>query len=135
VIEKIAELEKAPRIHYLRHQAVFGKDSTTTKARVVYDASLKDSKSVACWNDCLHIEPSLTLLLYNILPQFRQNRVVLIGDTEKAILNVEVDPQDGDCLHFLWVEKPLDLSQVVAYRFCRVVFGLNVSPFLLNATS
>ena len=47
---------------------------------------------------------------------------------------MEVDPGDRDCLRFLWVEKPPDLSQYVVYRFCRVVFGLNASPFLLNAT-
>lgn len=73
-------------------------------------------------------------MLYNILLRFRENRVVLVGDIEKAFLNVEVDPEDRDCLRFLWVEKPPDLSQVVVYRFCRVVFGLNASPFLLNAT-
>ena len=134
VIEKVAELEKAPRIHYLPHQAVVRQESATTKVRVVYDASSKESKSVACLNDCLHVGPPLTPLLYNILLRFRENRVVLVGDIEKAFLNVEVDPEDRDCLRFLWVEKPPDLSQVVVYRFCRVVFGLNASPFLLNAT-
>ena len=60
--------------------------------------------------------------------------MVLVGEIEKAFLNVEVDPEDRHCLRFLWVEKPPDLSQVVVYRFCTVVFGLNASPFLLNAT-
>ena len=101
---------------------------------MVYDASSKENKNVACLNDCLHAGPPLTPLLYNILLRFRENRVVLVGDIEKAFLNVEVDPEDRDCLRFLWVEKPPDLSQVVVYRFCRVVFGLNGSPFLLNAT-
>ena len=134
VIEKVAELENAPRVHYLLHQAVVRKETATAKVRVVYDASSKESKSVACLNDCLHVGPLLTPLLYNILLRFRENRVVLVGDIEKAFLNVEVNPEDRDCLRFLWVEKPPDLSQVVVYRFCRVVFGLNTSPFLLNAT-
>lgn len=35
----------------------------------------------------------------------------------------------------MWLKDPPDLSRVVVYRFCRVVFGLNASPFLLNVTS
>ena len=101
---------------------------------MVYDASSKEGKGVACSNDCLHVGPPLNPLLYNILLRFRENRVVVVGDVEKAFLNVEVDPEDRDCLRFLWVEKPPDLTRLVIYRFCRVVFGLNASPFLLNAT-
>lgn len=85
-------------------------------------------------NDCLHVGPSLNPLLYNLPLQFRENRIVLVGDIEKAFLNVDVDQRDRDCLCFLLLEDPLDMSRVVIYRFCRVVFGLNASPFLLNAT-
>lgn len=59
---------------------------------------------------------------------------MLVGDIEKAFLNVGVDWRDRDCLHLLWLEDPPHISRVVIYRFCRVVFGLNTSPFLLNAT-
>ena len=134
IIEEVIELERAPKVHYLPHQAVVRKESATTKVRVVYDASSREGKVEACLNDCLHVGPPLTPLLYNILLRFRENRVILVEDIEKAFLNVEVDKEDRDCLRFLWVANPPDLSQVVAYRFCRVVFGLNGSPFLLNAT-
>ena len=59
----------------------------------------------------------------------------MIGNIEKAFLNVEVDKADRDCLRFLWLEdvhKPD--PQIAVYRFSRNMFGLNASPFLLNAT-
>jgi hypothetical protein len=60
---------------------------------------------------------------------------VLIGDIEKAFLNVEVDREDRDYLRFLWVKDVVSGNlETVVYRFCRVVFGVNASPFLLNAT-
>ena len=38
--------------------------------------------------------------------------MVLVGVIEKAFLNVEVDVLDRDCLRFLWMEKPPDLSRI-----------------------
>ena len=70
--------------------------------------------------------PSLNPLLFDILLRFREKRVALMGDMEKAFLNIEVDKRDRDCLRFLWckdVHKP-DIK-IVVYRFCRVMFGLN----------
>lgn len=135
VIETVTELEKADRVHYIPHLAVVRREESTTKVRVVYDASAKVRKGGTSLNDCLHVGPSLNPLLFDILLRFREKRVALIGDIEKAFLNIEVDKRDRDCLRFLWCEdvhKPD--SKIVVYRFCRVVFGLNASPFLLNAT-
>ena len=135
IVEPVAELEKANKVHYLPHQAVIRKDAVTTKVRIVYDASSKESKLGTSLNDCLHVGPSLNPLLYNILLRFRENRIALVGDIEKAFLNVEVDEADRDCLRFLWVSNVEGGNfETLVYRFCRVVFGLNASPFLLNAT-
>ena len=101
----------------------------------MYDASAKVQKRGTSLNDCLRKGPSLNPLLFDVLLRFREKRVALVGDIEKAFLNIEVDKADRDCLRFLWVENPADQkSKIVVYRFCRVVFGWNSSPFLLNAT-
>ena len=135
MVEPVAKLEKANKVHYLPHQAVICKDAATSKAHIVYDASSKESKIGTSLNDCLHVGPSLNPLLYSILLRFRENRIPLVGDIEKAFLNVEVDEADRDCLRFLWVSNVEgDNAETLVYRFCRVVFGLNASPFLLNAT-
>ena len=134
VIERVVELEVAPKVHYLPHQAVVRKEAKTMKVRIVYDASSKATKTGTSLNDCLHVGLSLNPLLFDILLRFRENRVVLMGDIEKAFVNVGVDKKDRDCLRFLWLANPSNLSKILVYRFCRVVFGLNPSPFLLNAT-
>ena len=135
IIERVGELETKENVHYLPHRAVIRKDAKTTKLRIVFDASSKEGKRGTSLNDCLHVGPSLTPLLFDILVRFRENSVVLIGDIEKAFLNVEVDKEDRDYLRFLWVKDVVSGNfEVVVYRFCRVVFGLNASPFLLNAT-
>lgn len=135
IIERVPELEAPDKVHYLPHHAVIRNEAKTTKVRVVYDASSKEGKGGVSLNDCLHVGPTLSPLLYDILIRFREKRVALVGDIEKAFLNVEVKLRDRDCLRFLWVNN-VESEQVdpVVYRFCRVVFGVNCSPFLLNAT-
>ena len=135
IIELVAALEKVGRTHYLPHQAVIHKDAVTTRIHIIYDASSKECKGGTSLNDCLHVGPSLNPLLYSILVRFRENRIALVGDIEKAFLNVEVDESDRDCLRFLWVNDiDCEKLETVVYQFCQVIFRLNASPFLLKAT-
>ena len=113
VIEKVAELESADKIHYWPYLAVVRKDAVTTKLRIVYD----DYGKVTSLNDCLHVGPWLNPLLFDILIRFRQKRIVLIADIEKAFLNIEVDKVDRDCLWFLWLKNVQNAnSEIEVYR-------------------
>ena len=134
VISEVSTLEQANKVSYLPHQAVCRESAETTKVRVVYDASCKDGKTSTSLNDCLHTGPALTPLIFDILLRFRANSVAIVGDIEKAFLNIEMHPEDRDCLRFLWVKDVNDSEpEIITYRFNRVVFGVSSSPFLLNA--
>ena len=122
-------------MHYLPHQAVIRKEAETTKLRVVFDASSKEGERGTSLNDCLHVGLPLTPLLYDILLRFRENRIGIVADIEKTFLNIEVDRKDRDCLRFLCVQDPFDDNSPIAiFRFCRIIFGVKCSPFLLNGT-
>ena len=46
-----------------------------------------------------------------------------------------VDEADRDMLIFIWVDDTeKEPPELKAYRFTRIVFGVNASRFLLNAT-
>ena len=86
-------------------------------------------------NDCLLSGPALTPLLFDILLRFRLPKIALMGDLEKAFLNVIVKPEDGNLLRFLWTDDVNSLNpEIIKLRFMRVVFGLVCSPFILNVT-
>ena len=120
-------------IHYIPHHAVLRHDKTTTKLRVVYDASAKtDGLSL---NECLFIGPSLNKKILDILLKFRMYPIAIVGDIERAFLMVRITKNDQDVLRFLWYKDVnVESPEIVEYKFTRVVFGLGPSPYLLNAT-
>ena len=123
------------KLHYLPHHSVVRADKQTTKLRIVYDASSKPSKNLPSINECLTQGPSLNPLLFDILIRFRVNPTAFICDIVKGFLQIHIDEHDRDALRFLWVDDPLAADpEIIIYRFTRVLFGLNCSPFLFNAT-
>ncbi|MEM7299092.1 MAG: reverse transcriptase domain-containing protein, partial [Bacteroidota bacterium] len=57
--------------------------------------------------------------------------VAVLADIKQAFLNIGIDKEHRDLLHFLWEDESGNFS---VYRFTRLPFGLTCSPFLLNAT-
>ena len=118
---------------HLPQRAIVPNDDETPKVRIVYDASCFDRRTGFSLNDCLHVGPSLTPLMFDMLITFREKPIVLFGDIEKAFLNIKIDPSNRGCLRFLWVNDIYsEQPEIMVYKFNRVLFGVNSSPFLLN---
>ena len=111
---------------------------STTKVRIVYDASAKADKDVKCLNDCLYRGPITLPDLCGVLLRLRTYVIVVLADVEKAFLQIGIQKQDRDVTRFLWFCDPNQPEQVEGnldvYRFCRVPFGIICSPFLLEGT-
>ena len=119
--------------NYIPHHAVIRQDKQTTKLHVVYDASVKESGPSL--NDCLYAGPKFGENIMDIILTFRVHKVALAADIEKAFFMVSMDKKDQDVLRFLWVDDVTkNEPEVIMYRFTQVVFGVSLSPFLLNAT-
>ena len=115
-------------IHYLPHHGVV--KPSTQKLRIVYDASAKPFKGAFSLNDCLETGPSLIQSLADILTRFRLRRCAYVADIAKAFLQIVVHPCDRDSLRLIWRKG----ERVIIYRFNRLPFGLNSSPFVLAAS-
>ena len=106
IIEKVTDDTKdGSPVHYLPHRPVIMLLKTTTKVRIVYDASSKRHKSEPSLNDCLHRGPVLLPDLCGILLRYRTYPKAILSDIEKAYLQIEIQPCDRDVTRFFVVQR------------------------------
>ena len=117
--------------YYLPMHAVFKQSSTSTKLRVVFDASSKTSTG-ASLNDILAPGPTLHPNLDQILMRFRSYRVALSGDVAKMYREVALCSQDRQLHRFLW--RPELTDCIGDYCMNRVTFGVTSSPHVAVRT-
>ena len=136
IIEKVNHDQESPvgKTHFLLHQPVVRQDKNTTKVRIVCDASEANNSGTSLTN-CLYPGPCLLKTVADILTRFRLYPLGLTADIKKAFLMISINEADRDVLRFIWYSDVNAANvELIVYRFCRVVFGLTCSPFLLNAT-
>ena len=133
IIEEVPSDEMKPdgrKVFYLPHRPVIKEDRVTTKIRPVFDGGAKGPNGVSL-NDVLYTGPKLQNDIMDILMRFRKHEVALTADISKAFLQIKLREEDQDsCRFFL----PDENGYMRVMRFLRLPFGLNSSPFILNAT-
>lgn len=126
---KLGHAEDAPITetvaYYMPHHGVIKEQSTTTKLRVVFDASAKSSNG-ASLNDCVMIGPKVQDDLFDILLRFRTHSIALSADIAKMYRQVKLCEADKDYHRFLWRKSPND--EIKDYRMRVVTFGVASSP-------
>ncbi|XP_062712996.1 uncharacterized protein LOC134290048 [Aedes albopictus] len=124
-MEEVAEDEEP--VYYLPHHAVLKPDSTTTKLRVVFDASCRTSSGVSL-NDGLMVGPVVQDDLHSIALRFRFWRYAIVADVAKMYRMVKVCPADHLLQCILW--RPSSDDPVKAYKLTTVTYGTSSAPYL-----
>ena len=136
IIEKVPSNQNIEpgTIHYLPHRAVIKSERETTKIRVVFDASSKQSNEPSL-NELLYAGSCLLPKLSEILLRFRCGKTAFVADIKQAFLQIEVNHSHRDVLQFLWYDYiTVDNPSIVAFRFTRALFSFNGKPFILERT-
>ena len=85
---------------YLPHFPVIQMDRTTTKTRVVFDASAKCCG--VSLNDLIYHGSKLQKGLFDVLLHFRRYPIALVCDIAEMYLQILFSPTDRSCRRFLW---------------------------------
>ena len=83
IIEYAPKTSKEERVFYMPHKPVVRKQATTTKVRMVHDASSKPEE--VSLTQCLYIGPNLQPWLFDILARMRiLHPIWITGDVKQA---------------------------------------------------
>ncbi|XP_071576444.1 uncharacterized protein [Temnothorax nylanderi] len=114
-------------IYYLPHHGVYKLDSTTTKLRVVFNASSRCPNGLSI-NDTLLSGPKLQQDLFAILLRFRAEPVALTADVKQMFRQIWINPEQFNYQRIVWRFSESDPT--LDYLLETVTFGFTSSPFL-----
>ncbi|UYV70904.1 hypothetical protein LAZ67_8001068 [Cordylochernes scorpioides] len=131
LIPKNERDKPSDKCYYIPHHCVLREQSSTTKLRVVFDASCKTSNNYSL-NEFLHTGPKLQHDIFNILVKFRTNPIAFTGDIEKMYRQIKVNSSDLDFQRIFWRNSPLE--SLLEYRLLTVTYGMSCAPYLAIRT-
>lgn len=113
--------------YFLPHHGVERESSTTTKLRVVYDASAVTTSGKS-FNDIQMVGPTVQEDLLSILLRFRQHKFVVTSDIEKMYRAVLVEPSQRSLQQIIFRFDPSGPLQTFSLN--TVTYGTASAPYL-----
>ena len=101
IVEKVKNKGIVGEVIYLPHKEVIKEGRSTTKLRIVFDASAKYNGTPSL-NEVLYKGPCLNADLYSLLLKFCIYQIAITADIEKAYLQISINEEHRDFLRFLW---------------------------------
>ena len=112
--------------YFLPHHAVIKESSSTTKLRVVFDASCKDIHGVSL-NDHLLTGPKLQADIINTLMNWRKCKFAYTADMVKMYRQIRISANDWEYQLILWRDQHGDIKP---HALKTVTFGTASAPYL-----
>ncbi|XP_055633327.1 uncharacterized protein LOC129773709 [Toxorhynchites rutilus septentrionalis] len=120
------EEDSSQPLYHLPHHAIIKPDSTTTKLRVVFDASCRTSTGVSL-NDGLMVGPVVQEDLLSIVLRFRFRRFAIIADIAKMYRMVKLNSADQPLQRILCQSAN---EPVTTFQLTTVTYGTASAPYL-----
>ncbi|XP_058816344.1 uncharacterized protein LOC131679628 [Topomyia yanbarensis] len=115
-------------VYYLPHQAILRSSSTTTKIRVVFDASAKASRAEKSLNDVLKVGATLQSDIFSVLLRFRKHQVVFTADITKMYRQIRIAPEHACFQRIFWRSNSDDPLRVL--ELTTGTHGTAAAPYL-----
>ena len=126
-IKKLHEDIYSDEGYYLPHHGVLKPSSTTTKLRVVFNATAKSSNGKSL-NDLLCKGGVLQDDIFSIMIRFRKHTYAFSADIQKMFRQIEINPKQTNYQRILW--KADIMSPIQVYELKTVTYGTACAPYL-----
>ncbi|XP_011687034.1 PREDICTED: uncharacterized protein LOC105449476 [Wasmannia auropunctata] len=112
---------------YVPHHAVLKPSSSTTKLRVVFDASCKTDSGISL-NDTLMVGPLLQQDVFTLLIRFRKWQYALTADIQKMYRQILVYKKHRSLQRILW--RSNREANIQVFELNTITYGTACAPYL-----
>ena len=124
IIETAPEEPTGERVFYMPHKPVVRDEATSTKVKMMLDASPKPPSNTNSVNDCMFTGPPLQPLLWDILIRARMAPQLILADIQKAFLQIGLKEEDRDAFRFLFningIEEHFRFTRIYSFESSQV---------------